>query len=169
MTETTTVALVPPVPVTPAEGLSLLRDLTISIYAEWNSSSEPEVGLFMDCLNDILKKPLVNFDEGYQFVLNQFGSHVESSNVNDLWRVFQMTFLTELGEKRETILKEFVRMVTRVMSDSDKNSILQIRSLESNKGSKETWLHSIESNLGMLVMLCTKVYVASVIMTKEDK
>lgn len=159
----------PPVPVTPAEGLSLLRDLVISLWVEWGADPEEPVEQFMSILSDIVKKPLLKFDEGAKEFVSQLNAHINTNMMHDYWRVFQLTFFTELGNDRERILDEFVLMVRRVMNEATDDTNLVIKAIQPPPGNVPSpapdWMKSVRANLGQLVLLAVKIYVQSVRVT----
>jgi hypothetical protein len=159
----------PPVPVTPAEGLSLLRDLVISLWVEWGADPEDYVVQFMSILSDVVKKPLLKFDEGAGEFVKQLNAHINTNWMHDYWRIFQLTFFTELGNDRERILDEFVRMVNRVMSEATDDDKLIIKAIQPSPGNvpgvAPEWLKGVRTNLGQLVLLAVKIYVQSVRVT----
>lgn len=163
----------PPVPVTPAEGLSLLRDLTISLWIEWAGDPNDHIPMFMSVIGDVLKKPLAKFDNAYESFVDQLNANTETNHMHDLWRVFQLTFFTELGIDRERILDEFILMVRRITADSPSVEVFAIEAIQKPAGNVNTgdieWLKSIRNNLSKLLLLIIKVYVSSVRMRELAK
>lgn len=156
----------PPVPILPAEGLSLLRDIVINLWIEWTGDPDEKVDWLMDVVKDILIKPLFKFDEGYTEFVKQLNAHAQTNEVHDMWRIMQLTLFTELGKDRENMLNDFVLMVRRIMNESPDGDKLFIKSIQKQENgipvSGPEWLGSVRNNLSMLALLLIKVYVTSV-------
>lgn len=143
-------------------GLPMFRNLIEQMFAEWNNDHEKSVVAFLDCVREIFREPLVNFDKAYD-LFNSYCQNKEQANLTgDHWRVFQMMVYTELAEDREKILGEFVSMVRRIMNDSPGGKELYLRKLVSGNVQPTDGPKSIAVGMDYVILLAIRVYIGGV-------
>lgn len=144
-------------------GLPFLRNLAIGMFNDWDFSDIDETRDLIEEVKTIFLIPLVEFDKAYEEFNKKLSVGKKVNMLNDRWRVFLLTFVTELGEESNATLSKFLDLAKRIFRDAPGGDELFARKLFDGNGSTAPTLGSVPSmRLDYVILLVLRFYVASV-------
>lgn len=144
-------------------GLPFLRNLCIGLFNDWDRSDMEETQLLMDEIKRIFMCTLTEFDTGFDAFEKELGHSQKANVISDRWRVFLMTFITELGDEADATLTLFISLAKRLFRDATGGDQLFPRKLMEGFSSTMVMPGLVPSmRVDYVVLLALRFYVASV-------
>jgi len=144
-------------------GLPFLRNLAIGMFNDWDYSDIEETRDLMDEIKTIFLIPLVEFDKAYEEFNKKLGVGKKVNMLNDRWRVFLLSFVTELGDESNDTLRKFLDLAKRIFKDTPGGDQMFARRLFEGYGSQAPALGDVPSmHLDYVILLVLRFYVASI-------